>query len=328
MTIRCVNWILSRRCNLKCDYCRISRNYYKSPYPDLNYFFKNEMSTNFIINSLDWFKNYNKNCFHLFYGGEPLLRKDLPDIINYCNKNDIFYTIITNNTDKIQDEIRRLFSKVEYISGFTISVDPVINNHNGISHRFDKSQQGLKNLMTYINGIQDPVAEITIDNTNIDNVIPLVRKLTSKKINSSITVIDISKNKFYDFSNIKDSNLCVQKNKIIDIFDQLISEKLNIHMADILLPKILDILPSELDCRLEDNVHNLTIDADGSVRLCLRIRGIETPKSLFYYFNKLDELKENIKIDKLKYCQKCNWTCPLMTILDYHEEMNHVERRL
>lgn len=336
--IKCVTWLLTRKCNLKCEYCGITRN--KSPYPDLNYFFKNEMSTDYIIRVLKWFKKYNPNCFHIFMGGEPLLRNDLPVIINYCNKNNIFYSIISNNTNEIQNRFKTLFSKVEYIAGFTFSVDPIIYQYNINSHRFNKSLQGFKNFNTYMtlieykNGIKDPVAEITVDNNNIDYLIPLIENLTLRKICSDITIIDISKNKYYDFSNITNSSLMVQKNdKLSNIFNYIIKNNLDVHMVDTLLPKILNILPSELDCQIQNNIHNLTIDADGLIRLCLRIRGTETPKKFFDYIDldgSLDnDLIKNIRIDKLKYCRKCNWTCPLMTLIDEdNNEINHVKRRI
>jgi len=93
--IHIVNWLLTRKCNLSCDYCAIVRNYKNKPkeYPDMDHYIKNEMSTNYIINMLSLFKNHNSDAFHIFYGGEPLLRKDLPEIINFCNNNSIHYTI-------------------------------------------------------------------------------------------------------------------------------------------------------------------------------------------------------------------------------------------
>jgi len=94
--IHIVNWLLTRRCNLHCDYCRIIRNYKTKPkeYPDIMYYVKNEIPTDMVLSGLEKLKKHNSQCFHIFYGGEPLLRKDLFEIINYCNNNKIYYTII------------------------------------------------------------------------------------------------------------------------------------------------------------------------------------------------------------------------------------------
>ena len=77
--IRIVNWLLTRRCNLDCSYCAITKNYKNKPseYFDITHYYKNEMSTEYVIEGLRRFKEHNSNCFHLFYGGEPLLRTDL-----------------------------------------------------------------------------------------------------------------------------------------------------------------------------------------------------------------------------------------------------------
>jgi len=328
--IKAISWLLTRKCNLKCNYCGITRNNKNSPYPSLNYFLKNEMTTDFILKGLKYFKKHNKDIFHIFLGGEPILRSDLPTIINFCNNNNIHYTIISNNTDQIQDKVKKLFSSVEYIEGFSVSVDPIIYEKNNSSDRFLKSQQGLNNLMKYKNGIYDPVAEITVDSENLKYLMELSEDLTSKGICSDITFIDIVKNKYYDFSNITDPSILVQKSdKLLEIFDYIIKNNLNVHMPEI-LPKIFNILPANMDCKIQNNIHNLTIDSDGSVRLCLRIRGTETPKNnLFSYLNSDGELNkmliENIKIDKSNYCQKCNWTCPLMS---NSNKMIHIKEKV
>lgn len=326
--IQSVHWILTRRCNLKCYYCKITRNYKSSPYENIKYFFENEIKTEKVIECLDWFKEYNPNCFHLFYGGEPTLRDDLYTIIKHCNRNDIFFTVISNGIDK--KRIKQLFSKIDYARGFTCSVDPILIKKLDVHcNSFDKSIMGLKTLIEYKSGIMDPVGEITVNKNTVKYLYALVEKLTLHNICSDITVIDNAKNEFYDFSNISDDNLLVNRNKEIEeCFEKLINSKLNIHLPKI-LPMILNILPSNLDCQIQNNIRNLVIDADGSVRLCLRIRGTETPKKKFFdYINSngiiTEELINCIKSDKLNYCQKCNWTCPLMTMFCENSEINHI----
>lgn len=319
-----VHWLLTRRCNLNCYYCQITKNYKSSPYKKIKYFLDNEIKTKEIIKGLDWFKEYYPNCFHLFYGGEPLLRDDLYEIINYCNKNNIFYTVISNGT--CEDLIKTLFSKVEYVYGLTCSIDPIIIKNNIQCNTFDKSIIGLKILREYRSSIIDPVAEITANKNTLKYLYSLVDMLTQYTICSDITVIDNAKNQYYDFSRDNNNLLIYRNNKVEGVFNKIINSGFNIHLPEI-LPMILNILPSEFDCHIEENVRNLVIDSDGSIRLCLRIRGTETPKKkLFDYINDKYELTEdlinNIKMDKSKYCQKCNWTCPLMT--DTNNKLIHL----
>lgn len=340
--IQIVNWLLTRKCNLNCSYCRIVENYIGSPskYPKISHYHQKEMSTEYVIETLKKIKLHNPNAFQIFYGGEPTLRRDLADIINFCNKENIHYTIITNNSDEVQPLIKKLLEKVDYVQGLTSSIDPMIldKSIDKNTDRYKKCVSGLERLQKYKDKIKDLVAEVTVDNQSIDYLYDLIKMLTSMGISSSITTIDVAKNKYYDFSNITVMNNLVHKtNKVKIIFNKIIKDKLNVHMGETLLPKLWDILPSNLDCGLEKNVHNMTIDADGSLRICLRIRGILTPNIKAYDSimsnGKLHySYKEFLRIDKNNYCLGCNWTCMEMSRMiseehDSHDNLIHKEVR-
>lgn len=316
------NWLLTRKCNLNCGYCNIVKNYKNMPetYPPMNHYFQNEMSTEKIIENLGILKKHNPNMFHIFYGGEPMLRNDMKEILEYCNKEDIFYTVISNNSDEMEERIEKLFNEVN-ARGFTSSVDPVYEQ-NGIDDSLVKSRAALIKLKKikerYPN--TDVVAEITCTKVNVHNLYRLVKELAENRIHSSITAIDPSKNEFYDFSNVFDDKLLLSSDDMKPEIDKILEDdsiKDYIHMRDILLPKLLDSLPSEYDCKFEDGIHNMTIDADGSVRLCLRIKGNSTPMLQVgecFYENELSiAYKKAIVEDKISLCNKCNWTCTMMS---------------
>lgn len=319
--IQIVNWILTRKCNLKCEYCRIIRNYKSIPdeYPNIKHYIKNEINIVYILKSLKKLKLHNPDMFHIFYGGEPLLRSDLKTIINYCNSENIHYTIITNNSEHIQPDLEYLLLNTDYVTGLTSSVDPIIFNKEERGDIVKKSTEGLKRLIDYGEIIKDLVAEITVDSNTLKYLYPLVEELSSHNISSSITFIDPAKSPYYDFSNVTDNSLLVNRSiELENIFDKLLNSNLDIHMKNVILPKLLEIAPSNLDCELEKSLNNLTIDADGSVRLCLRIRGVETPK-LFINDCILDDgslnpnLHRSMIRDKKNYCRLCNWSCMIMS---------------
>lgn len=337
--IHIVNWLLTRKCNLTCDYCAIIRNYENKPkeYPDMKHYYRNEMTTDYVVGVLQLFKVHNPNAFHIFYGGEPLLRNDLPEIVNYCNEHEIHYTIISNNTKNIQPMIERLFERTDYIQGFTSSVDPTFNElvDTKDKDRVIKSVEGFKQLIQIKRQgkIKDVVAEITAMRHNVHHLYSLVESLSKEGINSDITFIDIAKSPYYDFSNVTKKNLLVSQEEALYDIALLTKSPFDIHMKEKLLPRIFNSLPSNMDCKIEDKLHNVAIDADGTVRLCLRIRGVDTPKNIKAHdlFSKYDLSKVSsfahscIRRDKEKYCKLCNHTCYLMSqIID--EEESEVDK--
>ncbi len=346
--IRIVNWLITRKCNINCDYCSIVKNYPDMPsvYPKMEHYIKNEMSLEVIIKALANFKKHNPEAFHIWYGGEPTLRKDLADIINYCNDNNIHYTIISNNTDEIQPLIKRLFEEVDYIEGFTSSVDPVQfdTDDRFAEDRIWKSIWGFKKLkeLQTSGKVKDVVAEITVMNENQHLLYNLVKNLSSEGIYSDITFVDIAKNPYYDFSNIRDYSQLVKPTWELasTLMDMYNDKSLLIHMKDMLLPAMFDTLPSNMDCGLEKGIHNITVDADGTIRLCLRIRGTTTPKvfSITNLFDKSnpgtlnDVFQETITYDKKKFCRLCNHSCLLMSRYidesgDGEDDLIHADKR-
>lgn len=343
--ISIVNWLLTRRCNLKCSYCGIVRDYKDKPgkYPDMKYYLKNEMTTHFIIKSLELFYKHNPFCFHLFYGGEPMLRKDLSEIICYCNDNRILYTIITNNTPEVQPMIADLFLKTGHIAGITSSIDPLPVVREGEDSDF-KSSEGFKRLVEQKEFVKDVVAEITVTSQNVHKLYETVKVLSEYGINSSITCIDPKKSPYYDFSNVNDPDLLLYPDNavLLDQFELIKRDpSADVHMKKYILNDLINSLPSNYDCALEKRLHNITIDSDGSLRLCLRIKGVSSgifkATNLFMKNAEesiiiLPEVKNFMTRDKYLYCRSCNWTCPMMSsiigrIPDKINELIHDDRR-
>lgn len=341
--INICNHLLTRRCDLSCNFCRITKDYKEKPkeYPKKDILIKNESSTEFIIETLRRLKLNNHKMFHIFYGGEPLLRCDLPQIIKYCNENEIFYTIISNVTKKENRKIIIDMANTIGIKGLSFSIDPIIYSSNidiVDKDRYLKSLVAL-NFIDELNSkcyIEDLVAEITCDRTNFNFLPLLVKELTNKGVYSSITFIDVAKSNYYDFSNIEPleyEKLLIENNEDVKlVIDEVIDDRNNllVHMKN-MVKEYYKLLPSNFDCEIDKNLHNLTIDSDGTVRLCLRIRGCNTPhKKILEYIDK-DGNINNILInsiieDKSKYCLLCNWTCVLQSkqVEDKISEQNDI----
>jgi MoaA/NifB/PqqE/SkfB family radical SAM enzyme len=340
--IKIANLLLTRKCNLACSYCRISADmdYNKKPhiYPSKTYYFQKEKDTEYWINVVDRLYKHNKDIFLILYGGEPFLRKDLADIVRYCNTLGVAYTIISSCNEGIQPLIDKFFNDLnEPVLGFTASVDPGFylteDGDSTISDELHKANMGFKTLKRLIkeNKVKDPVAEITVSNFNTKYLEETIKRLSDEGITSDITVLDISKNEWYDFSSVTNPELLVQKTpEIKEIFERLVNSTYLIHMKENLVNMIYDILPANLDCEFEKpgKWSNISIDSDGMLRMCLRIRGdkislIEFDSLVQEDGDMLTYLQKILAKDKRDLCRGCSWTCALMSKLDSSGIINH-----
>lgn len=322
MKVRVVNWFLTRRCNLKCKYCRISRDYDGIPYAPMSSYINCEMSTDFIEDVLLRLKRYNKNIFHCFLGGEPFLRDDMAEIINFCNDEDIEYTITTNCT--MEKKIEKFFNDIDYIKSFTASVDPIIMSSD---NKYDKSISiksniGIKTLLKYqkTGKILDVVADVVIDNNNVIYLFELLSFLKEHNITAHVGIVTKAMNEFYDLSSSDERIQLLQFDTAKPIFDKIIKSDLDNYLfGDIYLEKVLENLPCNVDCEIEKALHNISIDSNGQLRLCAMIKGLEMPKlnikDVIDINGKLNENVYNyLKKDK-KLCKKCMDMCLLLSKL-------------
>lgn len=343
-TVQIVNVLLTRRCNLRCSYCRLVRNYKGMPteYMSMGDYYCSELTGAEWIKIIDRVILNNPKAFFIFYGGEPFLYDDLWKVIDHCNKNSIYYTIISNNTDTVQEKIKEVYDKVGLFRGFTSSVDPIAVSQVDDQLRFkaehrdrnsilNKSINGLRRLIEMKNHgmVEDAVAEITVMNSTVKYLYDTVKVLTANNIYASITTLDDPKNDYYDFANVNDlSEMVYPTPEVKETFDKIKNDKtLLVHMPE-MLDNIYDILPSKNYCKLYEDVHNLTIDSNGTCRLCLRINGCESKKM---NFDKVidengkitSEFKTAITKDYNAYCKGCNWTCVLMSSLFSNQIISH-----
>ncbi|MFH1441756.1 MAG: radical SAM protein [Candidatus Omnitrophota bacterium] len=80
-----ISWHLLNRCNRQCKYC--SR--WNTPCKELN--------TKEILSIINTFSKKGTKII-IFSGGEPLLREDIGEIINYCHSKNIFTGITSNGS--------------------------------------------------------------------------------------------------------------------------------------------------------------------------------------------------------------------------------------
>ena len=82
---------ITLRCNAKCVFCSIWTDEYKHSLKDLG----KEMTTDEVKSIIDQLDKMDIQVLS-FTGGEPTLRKDLPELLNYTVKKGMMPTMVTN----------------------------------------------------------------------------------------------------------------------------------------------------------------------------------------------------------------------------------------
>ena len=133
-----VVWNITRRCNLKCVHCYAQAG-------DLP--FDNELTTIEGQKLIDDLARFNVPVI-LFSGGEPLVRKDLPELAAYAVKKGLRAVISTNGT-LISRETAHTLKDIG-LSYVGISIDGMkeINDRfRGVKGAFNSALEGIKNCL-------------------------------------------------------------------------------------------------------------------------------------------------------------------------------------
>jgi MoaA/NifB/PqqE/SkfB family radical SAM enzyme len=159
-----VVWNVTRRCNLKCVHCYAHAK---------NLDYNNEMSTLQGKELIDDLARFGAPVI-LFSGGEPLVRKDLPELAGYAVEKGMRAvistngTLITSNTARILKEIG-----LSYVGISLDGMQEINDRFRGIKGAFQSALQGIKNCQDA--GIKVGL-RFTINKFNV-NEIPHIFKL-------------------------------------------------------------------------------------------------------------------------------------------------------
>ena len=132
-----VVWNMTKRCNLKCVHCyaRAKGESYRGK----------ELSTEEGKRLIDDLAAFGVPVI-LFSGGEPLLREDLPSLIDYAVKKGMRAVVSTNGT-LITEEKALMFSafSLSYIGVSIDGIGEVNDAFRGMTGAFDKAIAGIRN---------------------------------------------------------------------------------------------------------------------------------------------------------------------------------------
>ncbi len=153
-----VVWNITRKCNLKCVHC------YAQATDKQN---ENELSTKDGKALIDDLAGFGVPVI-LFSGGEPLVRKDLPDLAAYAVDKGMRAVISTNGTLITPDRARLLKEiGLSYVGISLDGMEDINDRFRGVKGAFNSALDGIRNCLDA--GIKVGL-RFTINRFNVDEI--------------------------------------------------------------------------------------------------------------------------------------------------------------
>ena len=171
-----VVWNMGRRCNLKCVHC-----YAQSK--DIEY--TNELTTQQGKELIDDLAEFGAPVI-LFSGGEPTMRKDLPELALYARSKGMRAVISTNGT-LIDKKMARVLKDIG-LSYVGVSLDGMKETNDkfrGMKGAFDAALNGMRNCLA--EGVKVGL-RFTINKQNVKDIPAIFDLLETKGLASTFTI--------------------------------------------------------------------------------------------------------------------------------------------
>lgn len=176
-TLNTVYLYFSKYCNLKCRHCWIDPQFSTDKTPK-----SDELDVKILISALEECRQLGMTSIKVT-GGEPLLREDIFELLDYCKSKNISLIFETNGT--LIGEKEALAFKEVNIQQVAVSLDgPNARIHQllrGIDGSFDKAIEGIKLLKRHNINVQ---VIISLWRKNRDYIKPTVDLSRSLGVNS------------------------------------------------------------------------------------------------------------------------------------------------
>ncbi|MBW1727065.1 MAG: 12,18-didecarboxysiroheme deacetylase [Deltaproteobacteria bacterium] len=163
-------WNITRRCNLKCVHCYAHAK---------NISLDSELSTQQGKNLLDDLAAFGVPVI-LFSGGEPLTRKDLPELAAYAVKKGMRAVISTNGT-LITPQKAQTLKKIglSYVGISLDGMEEINDRFRGVKGAFRSALEGIENCKKA--GIKVGL-RFTINKSNVDEIPKIFQLLEERDI--------------------------------------------------------------------------------------------------------------------------------------------------
>ena len=153
-----VVWNMTRKCNLKCVHCYAHAREESSV---------DELTTEDGRRLIDDLAGFGVPVL-LFSGGEPLVRKDLPDLAAYAVEKGMRAVISTNGTLITREKARTLKEiGLSYVGISLDGMEEINDRFRGVTGAFNKAMEGIENCQAA--GIKVGL-RFTINKFNVDEI--------------------------------------------------------------------------------------------------------------------------------------------------------------
>ncbi len=158
-------WLITRKCNYRCRGCNVWREQDQR-----------ELSADEIKRGLDILRDLGV-VEVVFSGGDPLLRKDAGEIVDYASK--FFVTTVYDNGSMAAEKIDAL-RNVDFVAISIDSLDPAKMDYiKGVKGSYEKAMHSVETL--HKEGINVSVTP-TISQLNLNEIVDITNYFTSKGI--------------------------------------------------------------------------------------------------------------------------------------------------
>ncbi len=170
-----VSWNLTRRCNLSCPHC----------YLDAGGRSHSELTTDEANRVLQDLAALNPSLMLVLTGGEPLLREDLPDLIEEASRTG-FLTVLGSNGTLLTQDILKDFKEAG-LKGLGVSIDSVESaDHDAFRGRAGAWEQAVHALRRAREVGIETQLDVTLTDANwegIDRFVDLGVSLKARAVN-------------------------------------------------------------------------------------------------------------------------------------------------
>ena len=156
-------WEVTGRCNLRCIHCHANQNSGAS-----------DLSTDEAKRLIDGIRAVDEFRMLVYTGGEPLVREDLPELLEYSYRRGFINVIATNGT-LITDEMARDLKRCG-VAEIAVSLDgscPHVHDRIRSDHAFDRALRGIEAVQRAGIMLQINTTAMQYNFDDLENIIDL-----------------------------------------------------------------------------------------------------------------------------------------------------------